>query len=92
MYRYDYSILEQLRAVIASSMGHITKADSWRLRVALFRKYTFLAEYFNSRVYLSKNNLGKLEPLFEYPKLMPSVKSQYNYFAKNLLIQFYCFK
>jgi hypothetical protein len=63
-------------------MGHIAKADSYRLRLSLLKKYSFLKEYFDQRIFLAKNSLGKLVPLFDYPKFFGSVKRQYNYFAK----------
>lgn len=46
-YRYDYALLEKLRAVFASYMCHMKWADTYRLRVSLLKQYSFLKEYFN---------------------------------------------
>ncbi len=72
--RYDYELLEQLRSVLASYLGHLKWADSYNLRSAIFEKYGFLKEYFSF-------DDGRVKPLYRYCGIFPSVRSQYLYYS-----------
>lgn len=85
---YDYMPLEQLRSVIASYLGHLKWADSYNLRSAIFERFGFLREYFSFRSLLPRikygagtSDDGRVKPLYRYPGIFPSVKSQYLYYA-----------
>ena len=73
VYQYDYKLLEQLRSVLASYRGHMKWADTYSLRRAILRRYSFLKESF------SFNN-GRIRPLYKFCEIFPSVKSQYLYY------------
>ncbi len=45
-YGYDLDILDRLAACLASYLGHFQRADTYRLRLALWRRWPFLAQYF----------------------------------------------
>ena len=45
--KYDYVLLEKLRSVIASYLGHLKWADTYRLRSAILERFNFLKEYFS---------------------------------------------
>jgi len=46
IHRFDYPVLEKLRGVLASYLGHFQWADTNRLRLALFARYSFLNTYY----------------------------------------------
>lgn len=71
--RYDYELLEQVRSVLASYRGHMKWADTYSLRVAILKRYSFLKEYFSF-------DGGRITPLYKYCEIFPSVKSQYLYY------------
>ncbi len=71
--RYDYKLLEQLRSVLASYRGHMKWADTYSLRRAILKRYSFLKEYFSF-------DGGRITPLYKYCEIFPSVKSQYLYY------------
>jgi len=66
VYQYDYKLLEQLRSVLASYRGHMKWADTYSLRRAILRRYSFLKESF------SFNN-GRIRPLYKFCEIFPSV-------------------
>ncbi|MBI5180833.1 MAG: hypothetical protein HZA05_05475 [Nitrospirae bacterium] len=72
--RYDYELLEKLKSVIASYLGHLKWADTYRLRSAIFKRYGFLKEYFSF-------DDGRVKPLYRYSEIFPSVRSQHLYYA-----------
>ncbi|MBI5096680.1 MAG: DUF1566 domain-containing protein [Nitrospirae bacterium] len=72
--RYDYKTLEQLRSVLASYRGHMKWADTYSLRRAILRKYSFLKEYFSF-------DSGRITPRYRYCEIFPSVKSQCLYYS-----------
>lgn len=78
MLRYDYELLEELRAVLASYWGHLQWADTWGLREAILKRHDFLENYFA----VAKTGEKKLVPLFRHPKTFSSVKGQYRYYAR----------
>jgi RNA-directed DNA polymerase len=71
--RYDYGVLEKLRAVLASYLGHLKWADTYNLRHAVFEQYDFLKEYFSF-------DGGRVRPLYRYCQVFPAVRSQYLYY------------
>ena len=73
--RYDYELLEQLRSVLASYRGHMKWADTYSLRRAILKRYSFLKEYFSF-------DGGRITPLYKYCEIFPSVKSQYLYYMR----------
>ncbi len=75
IFHYDYALLEKLRAVLASYMGHLKWADTRRLRTAILKRYDFLNEYFSFKD-------GKIKPVYGHPRLFPSIKSQYFHYAR----------
>ena len=66
VYQYDYKLLEQLRSVLASYRGHMKWADTYSLRRAILRRYSFLKESF------SFNN-GRIRPLYKFCEIFPMV-------------------
>ncbi len=46
IHRFDYPVLEKLRGVLASYLGHFKWADTHHLRRALFVRYSFLNTYY----------------------------------------------
>lgn len=65
---------EHLRAVLASYLGHFAHANSHRLRVALFRRYPWLALLFDRRA-------QPLRPRWQ-PLAVTSLRSQWCYFRR----------
>jgi retron-type reverse transcriptase len=86
LYKYDYELLEKLRSVIASYLGHLKWADTYSLKSAILKRYWFLKEYFSFAPPLppfSKGGIkGGLKPLYRYYEIFPSVRSQYLYYAR----------
>lgn len=72
--KYDGDFLEKLRSVIASYIGHMKWADTYSLRGAISKRYSFLKEYFSF-------DDGKVKPLYRYCEVFPSVRRQYHYYA-----------
>ncbi len=70
---YDHTALEQLRAVLASYLGHLKWANAFRLREALFERYGFIERFFSLEG-------GRLNPCFKAPGHLPSLTLQYRYF------------
>ena len=44
---FDYDLLEMLRSVLASYFGHFKWADTFNLRCAILKRYTFLHDFFS---------------------------------------------
>ena len=66
---------EQLRATLASYLGHFRHAHSYRLRQALWRRYPWLGLLFRCAPD------GCLKPLWEPPRVS-SLRSQWRYFKQ----------
>ena len=45
-YAFDWPVLDELAAVLASYLGHFKVAAAWRLWAGLRRRFPFLAQYF----------------------------------------------
>ena len=71
---YDYPLLEKLRAVLASYWGHLKWADTYNLKSAIIRRYSFISEYF-------KVDDSGITPLYKYRQDFPLVRFQYLYYA-----------
>ena len=87
--RYDDALLERLRSVLASYLGHLKWADTYGLRRAILNRYAYLKEYFSF-------DSGRIRPLYKYCEIFPSARSQYLYYANRLrgmviLFQVGCF-
>ncbi len=87
--KYDYELIEQLRSVLASYRGHMKWADTYRLRVAILKRYCFLKEYFSF-------DGSRIRPIYKYCEIFPSAKSQYLYYmclfrGSFILFQVGCF-
>lgn len=79
-YRYDYLLLEQLRAVIASYLGHLKHADSFQLKQNIFKRNQWLSHYFRiDAAWLSGAN-AKLEASYRHPQLWRRISDQYGYY------------
>jgi RNA-directed DNA polymerase len=76
---YDYTVLESLRATLASYMGCLAHANTYNLRLSLIRNYAFMYHFFCKSTLLA-NNLGQLKPLYKHPQLFSTIWQQYNYF------------
>ena len=72
--KYDYALLERLRAVIASYFGHLKWANTYHLRRTVLNRYDFLKEFF------SFDN-GGVKPKYRFCEIFPCVRSQYFYYA-----------
>ncbi|MFN3480894.1 MAG: reverse transcriptase domain-containing protein [Thermodesulfovibrionales bacterium] len=72
--RYDYKLIERLRSVLASYLGHIKWADAYRLKWAVLKRYDFLKEYISF-------DDGRVRLLHRYCEIFPSLRSQYLYYA-----------
>ncbi|MBI5047640.1 MAG: hypothetical protein HZB54_01630, partial [Deltaproteobacteria bacterium] len=92
LYKYDYELLEQLRSVLASYLGHLKWADSYSLKGAILKRYSFLKEYFSFPCLLPSiepfehrpagtSDDERVKPLYRYSAIFPSVKSQYLYYS-----------
>lgn len=71
--RYDYETIEKLRSVLASYLGHLKWADSYKLKQAILERYGFLKEFFAL-------DDGRVRPLYRYHGIFLSVRSQYLYY------------
>jgi len=74
IYHFNYEVLEQCRATLASYWGHLLHADSFCLRQRLLVEFPFLEHYFIFFVQ------GEIAPLFVIPKGYKTVRQQYYYF------------
>lgn len=94
IYNYDYELLAKLRAVIASYLGHFSKADSYRLQQRILERNDWLKEYFTvvdlttlataETKPTPKNNQGlvcfSIKPKYQLPRLWRSIIDQYGYY------------
>lgn len=71
-YLYDETMLDELSAVLSSYLGHFKPANSHRLCQALFKRFSFLAEYFTF-----DPARWKLTRKYNLPKGFVKVKHQY---------------
>ena len=74
-YRFDAATLDELNAVLASYLGHFGQADSYRLRVALWWRFPFLAEYLGL-----EQASGRLNRKDRAPAGLRGVARQYRHF------------
>ena len=75
VFRHHQDTLDKLRATIASYLGHFKWANSNRLRHAIFRRYSFISEYFHC------DDAGKLTPRCPIPRQeFRTVRQQYAWF------------
>ena len=91
IYHYDITILEKLRATLASYWGHFIYADSFKLRLNILKRNGWLDKYFelSSQLLISKS--PKFIPKYQTPKLWNKVSEQYNYYLekyKNKIVLF----
>ena len=70
---YDFRALEMLRAILASYLGHLKWANSYRLQAALLDRYDFLKRFFSMKE-------GRLKAIYKVPGKIPSLRLQYRYF------------
>ena len=74
-YRFDVEILDGLAACLASYLGHFQRADTYRLRVALWRRYPYLSQYFGFNAATSA-----LVRAYRTPRGLSSARQQYRPF------------
>ncbi len=74
VYHFDYEVLEQCRATLASYWGHLLHADSYQLRQRLLLEFSFLQKYF---VFFDD---GKITASFVIPKNFKTVRQQYYFY------------
>ncbi len=75
------SHLDQLRAVLASYLGHFSHANCYRLQCALWQHYPFLQILFELRFKPAPHGKAKLVPLTEAPA-PTSFKQQWFFFKQ----------
>lgn len=71
---FDPQVLEHLRAVLASYLGHFRHANAYRLWHGLWRRYGFLRFLFR---YVEDS--GKLHPRWHIPRRIRTVLGQYRW-------------
>jgi RNA-directed DNA polymerase len=71
---YNYDLLEKLRAVVSSYSGHLKRANTYKLRCAVLKRYDFLTEFFAV-------TRQELTPRYGFREIFPNVRTQYFYFA-----------
>lgn len=70
---YDYALLEELRATLASYFGHFKWANTFNLKKSLLKRYSFLEWFFTIEG-------KKIIPKYKMPARIPTLKLQYRYF------------
>lgn len=80
---YNYPQLEQLRAVLASYLGHFKHANSYRLVDSTFKHFSELAYFFEFK-WLADGS-PHLMALFDFKSVAGGIGSQYGYYVS-------CFK
>jgi RNA-directed DNA polymerase len=70
---YEHQTLENLRAVLASYIGHFKWANSYRLQMSLMKRYGFLKRFFSLKD-------GRITENYRVPGNIPSLRLQYRYF------------
>jgi len=73
VYHFDYNLLHQLHATLASYLGHLKMANSHRLEQSLLRKHDWLNAYF---IFTESG----VERKYKVPKQFDNVKQQYLFF------------
>lgn len=89
VYRHDAVVLESLRATWASYRAHFSMANTFQLRQALLRRFSWAREFFEVEE-------GLLVSPWKAPVAFPSFRTQYRFFADRFpdalaLIQVGCF-
>lgn len=91
-YNYDKEPLTKLRAVLSSYLGHLAKADSYRLQKSIFIENIWLSKYFTisdltvlkkpgeNNTQYNKKRLFELKPNYQIPKIRRSIIDQYGYY------------
>ena len=74
VYHFDYKVLGQCRATLASYWGHLLHADSYQLRQRILLEFSFLQKYF---IFSDK---GEITALFVMPKDFKTVRQQYYFY------------
>lgn len=74
-FRFDQTVLDQLAATLSSYLGHFKLGNSWNLWQSIWRRYDFLAQYFE---FDAKN--WRLVRKYTAPQGVRSVKKQYRHF------------
>lgn len=74
-YRFDAPLLDALASTLSSYLGHFKLADSWRLWQALWRRFEFLAQYFDFDA-----EQWRLVRKYPVPAGLNTVRRQYRYF------------
>ncbi len=73
-YRFNEVLLNELAAVISSYLGHFKMANSWNLWQALWKRFDYLAQYFEF-------DANKWRLIRKYPvPHIKRVRGQYRYF------------
>lgn len=74
-YRFDVPTLDALAATLSSYLGHFKLANSWRLWQALWRRFEYLAQYFEFDA-----EQWRLVRKYPVPVGLNMVRRQYRYF------------
>ena len=74
-YRFDRLLLDQLAATLSSYLGHFKLANSWNLWQSIWKRFDFLAQYFE---FDAAN--WRLVRKYTVPQGLRQVKKQYRYF------------
>jgi hypothetical protein len=74
-YRFDAPLLDALAATLSSYLGHFKLANSWHLWQTLWRRFEFLAQYFDFDA-----EHGRLVRKYPVPAGLNTVRRQYRYF------------
>jgi len=74
-YRYDAPLLDALAATLSSYLGHFKLADSFHLWQSLWRRFSFLAQYFDFNA-----ERWRLVRKYPVPAGLNTVRRQYRYF------------
>lgn len=74
-YRFDQVLLDHLAATLSSYLGHFKLANSWNLWQSIWRRFDFLAQYFE---FDAAN--WRLVRKYTVPQGLRRVKTQYRHF------------
>lgn len=73
-YRFDPEVLDRLAAALASYLGHLKRAQTWRLWQALWARHSFLSRYFRFDA-----RAWKLVRRYTSPRGRCRAREQYHY-------------
>jgi RNA-directed DNA polymerase len=74
---YDYPLLASLHATLASYLGHLQHANSYRLLESLFKRFSWLNYFFNL---VWQQGKARLERRYCFKKVGGGISSQYGYY------------